>query len=105
MVAFTTKKDFSFLGAILKVGGFLALGVIAASLIFGFQLGVLFSAVMVLFAVGYPLVVQIALITELLLPMPDFLTQVFEELLGAQDQAFPALVLLTVIAPLWALPI
>ena len=58
------------------------------------------APVIVLFAVGYPLVVQIALITELLLPMPDFLTQVFEELLGAQDQAFPALVLLTVIAPL-----
>jgi uncharacterized protein len=56
--------------------------------------------VIVLFAVGYPLVVQIAVITELLLPMPDFLTQVFEELLGTQDQALPALVLLTVIAPL-----
>ncbi len=56
--------------------------------------------VIVLFAVGYPLVVQIAMITELLLPMPDFLTQLFEELLGTQDQALSALVLLTVIAPL-----
>lgn len=50
VVAFTTKKDFSFLGAILKVGGMVALGVIVASLIFGFQLGVLFAAIMVLFA-------------------------------------------------------
>jgi uncharacterized protein len=58
------------------------------------------APVMVLFAVGYPLVVQIAMITELLLPMPEFLTQVFEELLGTQDQALPALVLLAVIAPL-----
>jgi membrane protease YdiL (CAAX protease family) len=58
------------------------------------------APVIVLFAVGYPLVVQIAMITELLLPMPDFLTQLFEELLGTQDQALSALVLLTVIAPL-----
>lgn len=52
VVAFTTKKDFSFLGAILKVGGMVALGVIAASMIFSFQLGVLFAAVMVIFAAG-----------------------------------------------------
>lgn len=51
-VAFTTKKDFSFLGAILKVAGFVALGVMVASMIFGFQLGLLFAAVMVLFAAG-----------------------------------------------------
>lgn len=51
-VAFTTKKDFSFLGAILKVGGMVALGVIAASMLFGFNLGVLFAAVMVVFAAG-----------------------------------------------------
>ena len=51
-VAFTTRKDFSFLGTILKVGGFVALGLIVASIAFGFQLGMLFSAVMVLFAAG-----------------------------------------------------
>ena len=50
VVAFTTKKDFSFLGAILKIGGFVALGLIVTSAIFGFNLGVLFSAVMVVFA-------------------------------------------------------
>jgi FtsH-binding integral membrane protein len=48
--AVTTKKDFSFLGGILKVGSFIALGVIVLSLIFGFNLGLLFSGVMVLFA-------------------------------------------------------
>jgi uncharacterized protein len=49
-VAFTTKKDFQFLGAILKVSFFVALGVIGASLLFGFQLGVLFAAIMVMVA-------------------------------------------------------
>ncbi len=49
-VAFTTKKDFSFLGGFLKVGGFIAVGVIVLSIAMGFSLGLLFSAVMVLFA-------------------------------------------------------
>lgn len=48
--AFTTRADFSFLGGILKIGGFVALGVIVASIGFGFNLGLIFSAVMVLFA-------------------------------------------------------
>lgn len=48
--AFTSKKDFSFLGGILKIGGFIALGAIVASVIFGFQLGIWFSAIMILFA-------------------------------------------------------
>ena len=39
-----------FLGSVLKIGGFVALGLIVASSIFGFQLGLLFSAVMVVFA-------------------------------------------------------
>lgn len=51
-VVFLTKKDFSFLGPILMIGGFVALGAIAASLIFGFSLGTLFSFVMVAFAGG-----------------------------------------------------
>ncbi|MGL5881348.1 MAG: Bax inhibitor-1/YccA family protein, partial [Xenococcaceae cyanobacterium] len=38
-VAFTTRKDFSFLGGILKIGGFVALGLILWSIIFGFSLG------------------------------------------------------------------
>lgn len=52
VTAFTTKKDFSFLGGILKIGGFVALGVIVASICFGFNLGLIFSSVMVLFAGG-----------------------------------------------------
>ena len=52
VVAFTTKKDFSFLGAVLKVGGMVAMGVMVASLIFGFNLGVLFAGIMVVFAAG-----------------------------------------------------
>ncbi len=51
-VAFTTKKDFSFLGGILKIGGFVALGLIAASFFFPISLGLWFSAAMVLFASG-----------------------------------------------------
>ncbi len=48
--AVTTKKDFYFLGSVLKIGGFIALGVIGCSILFGFTLGLIFSAVMVLFA-------------------------------------------------------
>jgi FtsH-binding integral membrane protein len=51
-VVFLSRKDFSFLGPILTVGGFVALGFIAASLIFGFNLGSLFSFIMVAFAGG-----------------------------------------------------
>lgn len=51
-IVFTTKVDFSFLGSILKIAGFIALGVIVLSIIFGFKLGILFSAIMVLFAAG-----------------------------------------------------
>jgi uncharacterized protein len=50
LIVFTTKKDFSFLGGILKVAGLVALGLIVCSVIFGFQLGLLFSAAMVIFA-------------------------------------------------------
>ncbi|WP_221030365.1 Bax inhibitor-1/YccA family protein [Actomonas aquatica] len=50
--AFMTRKDFSFMRGILAIGGFVALGVIVCSMLFGFQLGLLFSAVMVLFAGG-----------------------------------------------------
>jgi FtsH-binding integral membrane protein len=51
-IVVTTKKDFSFLGGILTIGGFIAMGVIVASIIFGFQLGTIFAAIMVLFAAG-----------------------------------------------------
>ncbi len=49
-IVFTTKKDFSFLGGILKIAGFVALGLIVSSIIFGFNLGMIFSAAMVIFA-------------------------------------------------------
>ena len=49
-IAFTTKTDFSFLGGVLKIGGFIALGLIACSIFFGFTLGLVFSVVMVAFA-------------------------------------------------------
>jgi hypothetical protein len=50
LVAFTTKKDFSFLSGILKIGGFVALGLIVASIFMGFNLGIWFSGAMVLIA-------------------------------------------------------
>lgn len=52
LVVFTTRKDFSFIGPALKIGGMVALGIIVASIAFGFQLGLLFSGVMILFAGG-----------------------------------------------------
>jgi FtsH-binding integral membrane protein len=47
---FVTKTDFSFLRPVLTIGGFIALGFIASSLIFGFSIGSLFAFVMVAFA-------------------------------------------------------
>ncbi|MBA2278299.1 MAG: Bax inhibitor-1 family protein [Chloroflexia bacterium] len=47
-----TGTDFSFLRGALIVGGFLALGLIVASIIFGFGLGLLFAMAMVAFASG-----------------------------------------------------
>lgn len=51
-VVFLTKKDFSFLGPILMIGGFVALGFIASGIIFGFTLGNVFAFAMVAFAGG-----------------------------------------------------
>lgn len=48
--AFTTKKDFSFLGSVLKIGGFVGLGIIGASILFGFTLGLIFSGFMIVLA-------------------------------------------------------
>ena len=49
---FITKKDFSFMGSFLSMGGFVALGFILCSMIFGFSLGLIFASVMVVFAGG-----------------------------------------------------
>jgi uncharacterized protein len=51
-IVLTTKKDFAFLGMFLKVGGFIALGLIVCGAIFGFDLGLWFSGAMILFASG-----------------------------------------------------
>ena len=49
-VAFTTRTDFTFLGGILKIAGFVALGAIVCSVIFKFTLGLFFSIAMIVFA-------------------------------------------------------
>ncbi|ANM30251.1 permease [Acidobacteria bacterium Mor1] len=49
-VAFMTRKDFSFMGAMLRWGGIIALVAIVAALLFGFHLGTWFSVIMVAFA-------------------------------------------------------
>lgn len=49
---FITRKDFSFLKGALAIGFFVAMGIIVASILVGFSLGLLFSSVMVLFAAG-----------------------------------------------------
>lgn len=53
LTVFLTKKDFSFLGGILTVCGFAALGVILASMLFGFSLGALFCGAIILLMAGY----------------------------------------------------
>ncbi len=50
---FITRKDFSFLRTGLMLGGFVALGLIVASILFGFNLGTIFSVAMVGLAGGY----------------------------------------------------
>lgn len=49
-IAFHTRKDFSFLGGFLRWGGFIAIGLIVASVLMGFSLGNLFVAGMLLYA-------------------------------------------------------
>jgi hypothetical protein len=50
MTVFITRTDFSWLGPVLAIGGFAALGFIVASAIFGFSLGSVFAFIMVAFA-------------------------------------------------------
>ena len=52
LVAFYTRKDFSFLRGILCWGGIVALILIGAGAIFGFQLGTFFSVAMIALAGG-----------------------------------------------------
>jgi FtsH-binding integral membrane protein len=53
LTVFLTKKDFSFLRGALTVCTFAALGVIIASLAFGFTLGAFFAGLMILLMSGY----------------------------------------------------
>ena len=47
-----SRKDFSFLGSILRWAGLVALGLIIAGAVFGFQLGTFFTVGMIAFAGG-----------------------------------------------------
>lgn len=51
-VAFVSRKDFSFLGSLLRWGFVIALVLIVASLLFGFHLGTFFSVAMIALAGG-----------------------------------------------------
>ncbi len=51
-VALTTEKDLSFMQRFLKVGMWVALGIIVTSIFFGFSLGVFFMSAMVLLMAG-----------------------------------------------------
>ena len=50
--AFMSGTDFSFLRGALTIGGFVAMGVVVCSILFGFTLGLVFASVMILFAGG-----------------------------------------------------
>jgi len=49
-IAFTSKRDFSFLRNIIVIGGFISLGLIVGGMLFGFNLGLWFSVGMVILA-------------------------------------------------------
>ena len=51
-VAFTSGADFSFLRSALTIGSLLSIGLIVASIMFGFSLGLLFAAGLVVLASG-----------------------------------------------------
>lgn len=51
-VVLLTKKDFSFLRSMLTIGFFIAIGLLVAGMIFGFNLGLWFSVGMVVLASG-----------------------------------------------------
>ncbi len=52
LVAFTSNTDFSFLRGFLAIGGFIALGAIVGGVLFGFNLGLGFSVIMLVLAGG-----------------------------------------------------
>ncbi len=52
-IVIATRKNFSFLGPFLGIAGFAALGFIVCSILFGFSLGIAFTAIMIVFACAY----------------------------------------------------
>lgn len=53
LTVFLSKKDFSFMRGALSVGSFAVLGVILASMLFGFSLGAVFCGAVILLMAGY----------------------------------------------------
>jgi len=53
VTVFVTKKDFSFLRGALTIASFAVLGVILASMLFGFSLGAVFCGAVILIMAGY----------------------------------------------------
>jgi FtsH-binding integral membrane protein len=53
LTVFVTKKDFSFMRGALMCCTFAALGIIVASILFGFSLGIVFVGAMILLMAGY----------------------------------------------------
>jgi FtsH-binding integral membrane protein len=53
LTVFLTKKDFSFMRGALAIASFAVLGVIFASILFGFHLGAIFSGLVILLMAGY----------------------------------------------------
>jgi len=54
-IAFTTKKDFSFMGPFLAIAGFITMGVFVAGAIFKFQIGLFMIGFVVLLSGGFVL--------------------------------------------------
>lgn len=52
-IVFFTRKNFSFMGPFLGLMGFVAMGLIVCSILFGLQLGVIFTVLMIGFAGAY----------------------------------------------------
>lgn len=52
-IVFITRKDFSFMRSFLYLCGFIALGAIVTSIIFGFQLGIIFTILMIALMSGF----------------------------------------------------
>jgi FtsH-binding integral membrane protein len=53
LIVFLTRADFSFLRIGLGIAGLAAMGLVACSILFGFSLGLFFSAAMIVFACGW----------------------------------------------------